>query len=64
MTPAPADIWVDSEGHARKFHLQMPTTQNGVSVETDVTIEYFDFGAPVTVQIPDPADVQDLPTGG
>jgi hypothetical protein len=32
-----------------------------VSAETDTTIEYFDFGAPVTVQVPDPAQVQDLP---
>ncbi|OLT11009.1 hypothetical protein BJF78_27905 [Pseudonocardia sp. CNS-139] len=61
-TPVPADIWIDGDGRARKFQLRMPVNQEGVAVETDMTIEYFDFGAPVDVQVPDPAQVQDLPT--
>lgn len=61
--PVPAELWVDSDGRARKFHITVPVQQQGTSVESDVTVEYFDFGAPVDVQVPDPATVQELPTG-
>jgi hypothetical protein len=56
--PVPADIWIDSEGRALKLQVRMSMQQG----ESNTTIEYFDFGTPVTIEVPDPADVQDLPT--
>jgi hypothetical protein len=61
--PVPAEVWIDSDGRARKFHITVPVQQQGTSGESDVTVEYFDFGVPVDVQVPDPATVQELPTG-
>lgn len=55
--PAPADIWIDSEGRVVKFQVRMSMQQ----AETNTTIEYFDFGDPLSIEVPDPDEVQDVP---
>ncbi len=61
----PAEAWVDGEGRVRKFSLTMDfaaaeqTAQLG-EVKVTVTTEFFDFGEPVDITIPDPADVGEL----
>jgi hypothetical protein len=43
----PVEVWVDSDGHVRRTTMQMQSAT--------VTLEFYDFGAPVNVEAP-PAD--------
>lgn len=61
----PIDVWIDSQGLVRREHIDFSMEPPGASttVEMQMTIEYFDFGAPVHV-VPPPvrqvADISDL----
>lgn len=66
----PADAWVDDQGYVRRFELVFDfskladagsgTDADLAGVTMTMTIELYDFNEPVTVQIPDPADVGEL----
>ena len=63
VTTFPIDVWVDAQGRIRRQHQAfdyshaslgtIPTTSLPKGV--DITLEYYDFGVPVTVTLP-PAD--------
>jgi hypothetical protein len=55
MTSAPAHIWVDAEGRARKLQYNLTGKDaggKGGDASTDLSIEMFEFGTPVTVTKP------------
>ncbi len=58
----PIDVWIDSQGLVRREHMdfsmQPPTAT--APVEMEMTIDYFDFGAPVHVVPPPAGQVTDL----
>jgi hypothetical protein len=50
------DVWIDEEGRARRMDMAMPMpAESGAPGELEVSMEMFDFGAPVDV-VPPPAD--------
>ena len=61
----PADVWVDDDGYVRRTTLTfdfstLPAQDGDVSMKDVVmtmTLDIYDIGQPVDVEIPDPADV-------
>ena len=58
----PIDVWIDSHGLVRREHFDLSMQPPGASttVEMRMTMEYFDFGAPVHVVAPPAGQVADL----
>jgi hypothetical protein len=62
----PADAWIDADGHVRRLRLLLDFGKmTGPDVGLDgvtmtETVELYDFGKPVTIEVPDPADVGTL----
>jgi hypothetical protein len=59
MGTMPGTMWVDAQDRLRKVEFR----GGDASGSMRTAVEFTDFGVPVTVQVPDPAQVQDLPTG-
>lgn len=53
----PVEVWVDGEGRVRRI---LSTAEAGTGAKAAVTVEYFDFGVPVEVQIPPADQVADI----
>lgn len=51
----PVDVWVDGDGRVRREQMAMPMEVAGKPTTTDMTVEFYDFGAKVDVGKP-PAD--------
>jgi hypothetical protein len=58
--PIPIDVWVDGDGHIVRIRTATDLTVNGGSVQSDVQLDYFDFGVPVNVEAPPKDQVADL----
>ena len=62
----PFDAWVDADGLIRRVRTQIdyatfaPATAAGELGSMSQTVEYFDFGEPVDIQLPADDEVQDL----
>ena len=56
VSEMPFDVWIDGEGRAVRFSQNYEFTKGATAgASMSVVIEYFDFGAPVEIEIP-PAD--------
>lgn len=51
----PFTAWVDADGMVRRLEMRVQADMGPVSMEVVMTIELYDFGAPVTIEAP-PAD--------
>lgn len=51
----PFIAWVDSDGMVRKLEMHVTADMAGTSMDMTMTIELYDLGAPVTIEVP-PAD--------
>ncbi len=60
MTTLPVSVWIDAQGQIRREVLDESLTTNGVATGATVTIEYFDFGAPVDVTPPPASQTVDI----
>ena len=56
----PVDIWVDGDGRIVRMVTATSLDVNGQSVQSDVQVDYFDFGVPVDVTAPPAGQVADL----
>jgi hypothetical protein len=57
----PVELWVDDENLVRRIRMEMELGGGESIGATSVsTVEFFDYGEPVEVEIPDPADTQDV----
>jgi hypothetical protein len=56
-TPVPVDVWVDDQGRVRKVVNTFPSTTADRRGGGTITIEYFDFGAPVRIVLPPASQV-------
>jgi hypothetical protein len=54
--PVPVEVWIDDDGLTRR--MQMSFEIEGETVTQ--TIEMFDFGEPVDIEVPDEADSVDM----
>ncbi len=55
VSSVPVTVWIDAQGQVRREALQLSTTVSGSTTDVGVTVEFFDFGAPLDVA-PPPAD--------
>ena len=53
----PVDVWVDSKNLVRRFSQHLTVASGG---KVDFTVDFFDFGTPVSVQTPPASDTIDL----
>jgi hypothetical protein len=64
----PVDLWIDGQGAARRIQFRFPLPKGsansaaGPSGQVTETLEFFDFGTPVSVQPPPPSQVTDAKT--
>jgi len=58
----PMDVWVDDDGMVRRLSYELHMTLPDSQLTTDATmvLDYFDFGAPVTVKAPPASQVTDV----
>ena len=59
-TSIPVDVWVDADGLVRRMQLDMGGMLGGTAT---LTIELFDYGQPVDIEVPSPDDVRSLTDG-
>jgi hypothetical protein len=65
----PVDVWVDGEGLIRRYEsvneISFSSGGQDVDLRTSTVIEYFDFGAEVSIEVPEDATpLEDLVPGG
>ncbi len=59
-TSISVDVWVDDDGLVRRMQLDMGGMLGGTAT---LTIELFDYGQPVDIEVPSPDDVRSLTDG-
>jgi predicted small lipoprotein YifL len=57
---APVDVWIDTDGRVRRESMNFNSGAGLQHTETSVTMNFTDFGAPVDVTVPAPAEVTDI----
>jgi hypothetical protein len=55
-TAIPVDVWIDDDGLARRMSMVAPAAGE----EVEITIEMFDYGEPVDIEVPDESDSVDF----
>jgi hypothetical protein len=50
-------VYIDSDGRVRRIELpfEIADPQAAIGLKSDLRVDYFDFGVPVTTQVPDPS---------
>ncbi len=59
LDEVPVDVWVDGEGRARRVTFDFADMADGLlggAGSASLTMDIFDYGQPVDVEIPDPSD--------
>jgi hypothetical protein len=57
----PFDVWIDDKRLVRRMKMTCVfPTEGGGEARMDQTLEFFDFGTPVKVEIPAPSEVKDI----
>lgn len=62
LTAVPIQVWVDDEGLVRRFVIDVAMTPQGAADEArmTMTLDVFDYGTPVSVDLPAAGDVAEL----
>jgi hypothetical protein len=53
-------VWIDGQGQVRQEDLTVAATSGSTAVSADVTVQYYDFGAPVDLVAPPAGQVVDF----
>jgi hypothetical protein len=56
----PVDVWVDKAGYVRREKWKEKVSLGNSKSDLDLQLDLFDFGTPVTAQVPAATDVSDL----
>lgn len=63
LAAVPVDVWLDGEDRIRRqrttLDLSLPGLTGATATKVTTTIEAFDYGKPVTIELPKPEDVSD-----
>jgi hypothetical protein len=60
-TTIPLDVWIGDDGFVHRMTMHMQTGDDAPQpFEMDMTMEFYDFGEPVKVEIPEPSQVYDM----
>jgi hypothetical protein len=60
MTSLPINVWLDDQGQIRREVFDESLTVSGKHTRVQVSVEYFDFGAPIDVAPPPASQTVDL----
>jgi hypothetical protein len=56
----PVDVWLDDDNRPRRYTTDLDLSVPGAgTAKSTFTLESFDYGKPVDIELPDPADVAD-----
>jgi hypothetical protein len=55
----PMDVWIGKDGLVRRVQVSLEQTRNGAPVHAGLTMDVYDYGAPVTIAAPPSGDVFD-----
>jgi hypothetical protein len=58
--PSTVEAWIDDDGRVRRMRLTMELQQGGETATLVQTMEMFDFGEPVDIEVPSPDQVSDV----
>lgn len=53
----PMDVWIDGDDLPRRVGTSFESAQGGASFDMEMTVEFFDYGEPVDVELPASDDV-------
>lgn len=56
----PVEVWVDGQKRVRRMKMAVPSKSARGTATTRMTMEFYDFGAPVSVQLPPASQTVDL----
>lgn len=56
----PFTAWVDAGGLIRKLEMRVSSDMAGTTMDMTMTLELYDFGAPVSIEVPSPDEITDL----
>jgi hypothetical protein len=59
----PVQVWVDGQQMVRKMEIEFPIAAGGQTLESSVTVEFFDFGASAPVRVPAGSETFELSPG-
>jgi hypothetical protein len=63
LAAVPVEVWLDDDGRIRRQRTTLDLSLPGITGATDTkvttTVEAFDYGKPVTIEVPKPEDVAD-----
>jgi hypothetical protein len=64
ISELPVEVWIDDDGLARRMELRLDEllSATGQASAADIAVEFHDYGEPVDIEPPDPADTR--PPGG
>ncbi|CAN5287967.1 hypothetical protein BH20ACT3_BH20ACT3_04440 [soil metagenome] len=64
FSTVPTEAWIDRDGYVRKFTMAFDFSESGITelegTTMTIDVELYDFGEPVTIEIPDPSEVSEL----
>jgi hypothetical protein len=60
VAPMPFVAWVGEDGVVRKMDLDMSIAAEGMTMDMTMSMELFDLGSPVDIQVPPPSEVTPL----
>lgn len=58
----PMEVWIDEKDLVRRMRMQMSINNPalGGKMDMDLSMDLFDYGTPVSIDVPDEDDVADL----
>lgn len=60
MAPIPVDVWIDDEGLVRRVQLVVAAGSGADAIEVRQTVELWDVGEPVEIEVPAEGEVIDV----
>lgn len=60
-TSLPMDVWIGEDGYVHRMGMKIETGEDAPQRFTmDMTMEFYDFGSPVSITVPDASQVYDM----
>jgi hypothetical protein len=56
----PIDVWIDSDGRVRREKVEVAVASSGVTANSQVTVDFTDYGTDVSVNPPPDSDTVDI----
>ena len=65
IEPATAIVWLLPDGRLRRYELELtmpiPRSEPGPGIVVRISLDLYDYGEDITIEVPDPSEVQPVP---